>query len=178
MAVFLYIALYLFIAIFDLVFITLIFLYGLLPFVLHGAIYVATTNEKALKMIEMADLKPTDRAVDLGSGDGRLVIALARQGIEAHGYEINPILVRQSQKAIKEAGLENLASIHLKSFWDENLSGYNKVLVYGMRHMLGDLENKLKKELKPGALVVLNTFSFPNMKPEKQENNLFLYRIV
>lgn len=177
MEVFLYIALYLFIALFDLVFITLIFFYGLLPFVSHGAIYVATTNEKVLKMIELADLKPADRAVDLGSGDGRLVISLARQGIEAHGYEINPILVRQSRKAIKKAGLENLAFIHMKSFWNEDLSKYNKVMAYGMRHMLKDLGDKLKKELKPGSLIVLNTFSFPNMKPEKQENGLFLYKI-
>ena len=67
-----------------------------------GAINVPTTDEKVEQIIKILDLKGKNKAVDLGSGDGRLIIALAKSGVEAHGYEINPFLVSLARKNIQK----------------------------------------------------------------------------
>ncbi len=145
------------------------------PTLFWGAIYVPTKPEVVKKMINLADIKPGGKAIDLGSGDGRLVIALAKAGVEAHGYEINPFLVRLAQKNIRKAGISDRAFIHLKSFWKEDFSKFNIVTVYGMSYIMGKLELKLKKELKADAKVVSNSFAFPNWQHSKKEEGIYLY---
>ena len=161
----------------DLVFIGYFFLYGLFPFAFKGAIFVPTPRDRIDRMIELAELKPGEKAVDLGSGDGRLLLALAKKGIECHGFEINPILAAESQRAIKKAGLENLAFVHLENLWDQSLADYNAAFIYPMGHMLLDLEQKLAREMPKGSRAVLYAFSFPNILPERKERGLYLYRI-
>jgi Protein-L-isoaspartate carboxylmethyltransferase len=81
-------------------------------FVLRGAPYIPTKREGVIKMLKLARVRPGCKALDIGSGDGRLVIALAQAGAEAHGCEINPVLVWWSRRKIKAAGLEGRAFIH------------------------------------------------------------------
>ncbi|MBU1045697.1 50S ribosomal protein L11 methyltransferase [Patescibacteria group bacterium] len=146
-----------------------------MPSLFWGAIYVPTKPEIVKKMINLADVKPGEKAIDLGSGDGRLVIALAKTGIEAHGYEINPFLVRLAQKNIRKAGISDRAFIHLKTFWKEDFSKFNIVTVYGMSHIMKKLELKLRKEIKPGAKIISNSFVFPNWRYSKKEEGVYLY---
>ena len=91
---------------------------------LRGGPYVPSNREIVERMIGMAGVRPGEKAVDLGSGDGRVVIALARAGAEAYGFEINPFLVSWSRRNIKKAGLEGKAFIIKRSFWKENYSKY------------------------------------------------------
>ena len=146
-----------------------------MPFIFWGAIYVPTSWSKIKKIIELADIKQGERAVDLGSGDGRLVIALAKSGAESHGYEINPWLVRLARKNIRKEEFTDKAFIHLKSFWGKDLSGFDVITVYGMKHVMWRLEKKLKKELKPGARIVSNGFEFPSWPAAKTEEGIYLY---
>ena len=156
-----------------------IFLYKIIFYIYSyffwGAIYVSTSDEKVEKMIGFLDLKKIKKAADLGAGDGRFVIALAKEGIEAHGYEINPFLVLLARKNIKKAGLENKAFMHLKNLWQTDTRDFDVVFLYAMKHMMKKLEKKLNKELKPGASIVSNYFVFPNWKPEKSEESITLY---
>jgi len=140
-----------------------------------GAINVPTTEKRVVQMISFLDLNPSGKAVDLGAGDGRLIIALARAGVEAHGYEINPFLVSLARKNIREAGLENKAFMHLKNLWQKDLGEFDIVVLYGMKHMMGKLEKKFEKELKPGAKIVSNYFVLPTWKPERAEDSIYLY---
>ncbi len=140
-----------------------------------GAIYVPTTEKRVEQMLSFLDLDKAKRAVDLGAGDGRLVIALAKEGIESCGFEINPFLVSLAQKNIKKAGLENKASVQLKNLWNENLEDFDVVVLYGMRHMMKKLEEKMNNELKPGAVVVSNCFAFPNWICSKKMDGIYLY---
>jgi len=159
-------------------FITLGFLNSVIPFLFWGAIYVPTKKDKVEKMIKLLNVKPGERAVDIGSGDGRLVIALAKAGAIATGFEINPFLVKIARRKIKKAGLEGKAFIYCKNFWKEDFSPYGAVSLYGMSHIMKGLEKKLKKELKKEARIVSNTFSFPNWSPAKKEDNIFLYKKI
>src|SRR5882672_3428464 len=70
----------------------------------RGAPYVPSRKDSIKKMLVLANLKPGDKVVDLGSGDGRIVIAFARNGIDAHGYEISPALVLWSKLMIFALG--------------------------------------------------------------------------
>ncbi|MDB5194939.1 MAG: hypothetical protein JWO84_123 [Parcubacteria group bacterium] len=142
---------------------------------LNGALYIPTDTDTLERMIEAADLKQGDVLVDIGSGDGRLVIAAARKGIEAKGYEINPFLVWLARRKIRKEGLETLASIAWRDFWSADLSRYSVVTVFGIGHIMKRFERKLDAELAPGSRVICNLFALPNWKGEKR-NGIFLYK--
>ena len=166
----------LFFLVFDFFF--LLFLLGrsFLSVLAGGAFYASTRAETVKKMVELAQIKPGEKAVDLGSGDGRLVIALARADAKAFGYEIDPLLVWLSRRQIRRAGLEKQAFIYRQNFWNEDLSGFDVVAVYGIGQMMKKLERKLKRELKTGARVVSNYYTFPDWAESKKEDRLHLYR--
>ena len=161
-----------------LIFITAVFLKSLMPFLFWGALYVPTKDEKVKKMIELLDIKEGEKALDIGAGDGRLVIALAKAGATATGFEINPFLVKLAKKNIKKAGLEGKAFVYCKNFWKKDFSQYDAVSVYGIGYIMKSLEKKLKKELKKGSRIASNAFGFPNWSPVKKEDNIFLYKKI
>ncbi len=133
-----------------------------------GAPYVKSQKEKVEIMMCLADLKPSDLVADLGSGDGFFTIEAARRGAKAIGYEINPFLVWWSRHKIKSLGLAERAKICRKNFWSANLSGATVVMFYGITGMMGRLEKKLEKELRPGTRIISNGFSLPNWQEEKK----------
>lgn|SRR4030042_914004 len=166
-----------FILIIVLIFVAALLLFAFIPLIFFGgAIYLPTKKNAIKKMIELAEIKPEDKAVDLGAGDGRLIIALAKAGVEAHGYEINPFLVLLAKINIYRAGLKDKAFIHFKNFWEVDLSDFNVVAVFGITHIMEKLETKLERELKVGTRIVSNSFSFPNWPPIKKNGGVYLYK--
>jgi len=143
--------------------------------IVRGAIYFPTSARSIEIMIKIVEIKSGQRLADLGSGDGRILIAFARQGAQAHGYEINPLLVLSSRHKIKQAGLQDRALVHWKNFWRADFSRFDIIIVFGISYIMKGLEKKLKKELKPGAKVISNLFQFPNWQPTCRENGVYLY---
>ncbi len=141
---------------------------------LRGAPYAAIGNQRLQTMLKLTNVEKTNKAVDLGSGDGRIVIALAKHGAEAHGYELNPVVYLFSKFNVYKSGLSN-AHIHWGDYWTKNLSEYNLVTLYGTTHIMGNLEKKLRKELRPGARIISNHFQFPHWKPKKIKDDVYLY---
>ncbi len=150
---------------------TFLFVYALF----FGAPYVPIPKYGLEKIIEYAAIKPGQRAVDLGSGDGRIIIAMAKAGAIAYGYEINPVLVWWTRRKIKKEGLEGKAFVSLKSFWNEDFSSCDIVTLFGVRKIMARLQDKLDKELKPGAKIISFGFSFPNWEIVKKDKATFLY---
>ncbi len=142
----------------------------------RGPFYVPIRRKYVPRVIAMLDPKPGERIVDLGSGDGRLLVALAEAGAEAHGYEHNPLLVMRSKQNFKKKGLEGKAFVHMSNFWDVDVSVFDGVVVYGIPYIMTRLEEKLKRELKPGARVVSYSFPFPNWEPTQKEKAVYLYK--
>jgi hypothetical protein len=143
----------------------------------HGAIYDPSSAAETQAMADVADVRPGERAADLGSGDGRVVIALALKGAEAHGYEVNPVLVAISRRRIAQRGLGGRAFIHWGNFWRTNLSRYELITVFQVGFIMGRLETKLKRELSPGARIVSHYWRFPGLTPEHAQGSIYRYRI-
>lgn len=144
---------------------------------IFGAPFQPINNKKLKTIISLVKSNKKQKAADLGSGNGKIVIALAKQGIEAHGYEINPFLVMYSRHKIKKAGLKGKAFVHWKSFWKTNLEKYNLIILFQFSTIMKRLERKLKKELKPKSKVISYHWKFPTWKPIKTLNkDIYLYK--
>jgi len=140
-----------------------------------GASYEPSKDAVLNKMIKLANLKRGAKMAELGSGDGKIVISFARQGIRADGFEINPILVWWSRRKIRKEKLENCAKIYWKSFWNVDFGKYDVVTSFQVFYVMGKLKNKLRKELKKGAKVISNQWKFKNWKIEKSLGKVYLY---
>jgi 16S rRNA A1518/A1519 N6-dimethyltransferase RsmA/KsgA/DIM1 with predicted DNA glycosylase/AP lyase activity len=137
--------------------------------------FVTTSTDHIKSILELAAIKKGTSIVDLGSGDGRMVLEFAKAGGYVAGYEIKPDLVARSKKRISEAGLENNAVIYQRDFWTQNLSSFETVYIYGMGSIMGRLEQKLEKELQPGSTFVSNIFRLPHWKIKRTKNGVHLY---
>lgn len=141
----------------------------------RGAPYVPSSDAKIREMVRLAAIKPGERVADFGSGDGRVVMAFARAGAEAHGYEINPILVWLSRRRIRAAGLADRARIHYQSFWRVNAGPFDVVVVFGISHIMAGLGRKLRRELRLGTRVVSNAFLVPGWEPAVAADGVYRY---
>jgi protein-L-isoaspartate O-methyltransferase len=143
----------------------------------RGAIYDPSSRVEAEIMARIAEVRQGEKAADLGSGDGRVVCALARAGAEAHGYEINPILVLVSRSNIRREGLGGRAFIHWGNFWRRRLSDYSLITTFQVGFVMARLEAKLTRELVPGSRIVSHYWRFPRLRPEQTQGNIYRYRI-
>ncbi len=142
---------------------------------LFGAPFQPSSNRALRNIIELSEVKKGQKVADLGSGDGKIVIGFAKQGIEAHGFEINPALVLISRIRIKRLKLQNKAFIHWKNFFKQNFSGFDIITSFQIVYLMPGLEEKLTKELKKGSKVISNTWRFPHWKPKKRLGDVYLY---
>jgi ribosomal protein L11 methylase PrmA len=147
----------------------------LLFYLSRGAIFVPTARAKVALIIKLAQIMPGEQVADLGSGDGRIVIALAQAGAMAHGYEINPLLVWWSRYLIRQAGLQKTAIIHWQDFWNADFSQYSAVTVFGIDHIMKRLGQKILRETKAGTRVISYAFPFPGWVPTTRERGVYTY---
>lgn len=103
--------------------------------------------------------------VDLGSGDGRIVIEGARLGYNGTGYELNPWLVWYSKLAARRSGLSHRTSFQRKNLWNVDLGKYDIIVIFGVSQMMEALEAKISAEMKPTASVVACRFPLPAWEP-------------
>lgn len=121
--------------------------------------FVPTPSSIVRAMLELADVTPSDVVYDLGSGDGRIVIAAAREyGARAVGVELDPDLVKTSRKRAEKAGVADKTTFIEGDLFKTDLSDATVVTLYLSFSTNRRLESKLMKELKPGARVVSHRF--------------------
>jgi len=142
---------------------------------LYGAPFVPADPEAVSAALKLAKLRKGERFYDLGSGDGRAVLAASDLGAKAVGVEINPLLWLWG--ACRSVFSGRKANFLLLSFYDVDLRNADVVFIYTWQWTNEKLEGKLKRELKKGARVVSHRFTFPNWKPaaEDRERRLLLY---
>src|SRR5579872_2036826 len=124
----------------------LVYLTLQLLYLWQGPPFVESDDKSIEHIITFVNLYKPKRIIDIGSGNGKLVIALARKGYYVDGIEINPILSKKSQISIKRAGLKN-ARIFWGNFWSFDVSDYDMVVLYLINHVMPKMQKKLEKEL-------------------------------
>lgn len=137
--------------------------------------YVTTDKRKIDTILELADIQKGETVVDLGSGDGRLLFVSAERGALPIGYEINPALIMLTMLRAKLKGLEKQVTIKNISFWKADLKVADVIFVYAFRKTMTRFEDFIWQNAKKGTRVVVNTNPFPNKKPQKEKDNIFLY---
>lgn len=145
-------------------------------FLQPGAIYYPTTTPSVAKMLELSQVSAKDTLIDIGSGDGRILIAAARLGATAIGYEINPLLVWKSRRHVRQLKLDKKITIYCKSFWKADFSQATVVTVYLFSHLMNRLQKLLEKKAKKPLRVVVNDYPFPNLIPIKHYQKIYLYK--
>jgi tRNA G37 N-methylase Trm5 len=131
--------------------------------------FVPSPQEVVDKMIEVAGVKKGDVVYDMGSGDGRIVIAAAKKGARAVGFEIDGDLVKESRENIRKAGLQNLAEIRHQDILTVDFSPATVVTMYLLPDVNLKLKPNLQKQLKPGSRIVSHSFDMGDWKPERVE---------
>ena len=137
--------------------------------------YVATKKEKIETIIKLANIKKRETIVDLGSGDGRLLFAAAEKGARAIGYEINPFLIALTLVHAKLKGVAKRIVIYKQSLWKADLVVADVIFVYGRAKTMQRFEDFVFKNAQKGTRVIVNTNQFPNKRPIKSRNGIFLY---
>jgi outer membrane protein assembly factor BamB/protein-L-isoaspartate O-methyltransferase len=131
------------------------------------AIFVPTPDDVVERMLELAQVKKENLLLDLGSGDGRIVIAAARKyGSRAVGYEIDERLVRESREKVKQAQVEQLVRVEHEDIFTVDLSGADIIAVYLPSPLLERLIPQLEK-LKPGSRIVSHQFMIPGVRADQ-----------
>jgi hypothetical protein len=132
-------------------------------------IWVPTPQALVEKMLDMAKLTPKDIHYDLGSGDGRTVIAAAKRGAQAVGVEYNPDMVALSERAAAKEGVSAKAKFINGDIFQTDFSHATVVTLY----LLPSLNVKLRPtilKMKPGTRVVSHAFTMDEWQPDQTEN--------
>lgn len=150
---------------------TLILIFGFV--VAFGAPYLPTLKGRMDDIFTLLDLKPGQRLLELGSGDGRVLLAAAKKGIYATGYELNPLLVIWSKLVTWR--YRHLVRVHWGNFWQAAWPQTEGVYVFLLDRYMKKLDNKIIQESAGKVKLVSYGFKVPHKKIAKKRNGLFLY---
>jgi len=128
-------------------------------------VWVPNPPEMVERMLDLGKVTPCDFVVDLGSGDGRNVIAAARRGARALGVEYNPDLVELSRRHAAEAGVAERATFVQGDMYEADFSEATVLALFLLPQNLQKLMPKFM-QLKPGTRIVANTFGLSGWTPE------------
>lgn len=130
-------------------------------------IWVPTPPELIEAMFSLADITSRDYVVDLGSGDGRVVIAAARRGARALGVEYDPLLVLRSREAAARAGLSARARFVRGDMYTARVPQATALALFLLPTNLAKLRDGFLS-LRPGTRIVINTFGIPGWRHDAE----------
>lgn len=129
-------------------------------------VWVPTERAVVNKMLEVARVTPQDYVIDLGSGDGRTVVAAAKRGARALGVEYNPKMVELSRRNLARAGVGSKASIVQGDLFETDFSEATVLTMF----LLPSINIRLRPKIlamKPGTRVVSNSFTMEDWQPDR-----------
>ena len=125
--------------------------------VLFGAPYLPTLAPQVKTALELAELKKGQHLLELGCGDGRVLIAAAKQGIRVTGYELNPVLAFISW--LRTRRYKGLVTVVWGNFWKGTLPPADAIFVFLLPKYMEKLNNKVIQEYS-GKKIKLVSFAF------------------
>jgi len=131
--------------------------------------YVPTVEEDVELMLDVGRVGPDDYVVDLGAGDGRIVIAAARRGALGHGVELDPELVALARANAQTAGVADRVAFVEGDIFETDIARATVVMLYLFPEANLELRPKLLAELRPGTRVVSNSFHMGKWQPDAHD---------
>lgn len=138
---------------------------------LQQAPFFTTPPDVVARMLRMAQTGPRDYVIDLGSGDGRIVIhAATAHGARGLGVDLDSSLVELARERAREAGVAARVEFRVQDVLQADLSEASVVTAYLVPYLLERLEPRLLAGLRPGARIVTHAFPLPNWPYDEMQS--------
>jgi hypothetical protein len=132
--------------------------------------YVPTPQVVVDRMLELAQVKSGETVIDLGSGDGRIMIeAASKYGARGFGVEIDPLLVKRSNENARRAGVADRVKFLQQDLFKTDFHEANVLTLYLLPDVNLALRPKILAELKAGARVVSHDYGMGDWRPDAEE---------
>ena len=141
--------------------------------VFAGAPYVPSRKVDIKKMFDELNLRKSSLVIDLGCGDGKVLVEASKHGLKAKGYELNPFLYAIAKFRLREFPESEVV---LGNYWTADISKASLVFVFSAAPFMDRLYTKLKNELKKGGLIASYAFSFEGVKIFKKIEPINIYK--
>lgn len=129
--------------------------------------YVPTPQSVVERMLEIAGVHPGDYVIDLGSGDGRIVIAAAKKGAFGHGVDLDPERVSEARENARKAGVDNRVVFLQKNIFDTDIREASVITMYLLPDVNRKLRPRLFDMLEPGTRVVSHSFTMGEWRADQ-----------
>jgi hypothetical protein len=132
--------------------------------------YVPTPQPVVDRMLQIANVGPQDYLIDLGSGDGRIVVtAAAKHKTRGFGVDLNPTRIAEAEENARKAGVTDRVAFYQRDLFETDLTQASVITMYLLPRVNLELRPKLL-ELKPGTRIVSHDFSMDDWKPDHHED--------
>lgn len=129
--------------------------------------FVVTPQRDVDRMMRLAEVGPGDYVIDLGSGDGRIVISAAELGAVGHGIELDAGLVREARLRAEGAGVADRVAFVQQDLFQSDFSRATVLTMYLMPDVVMRLRPVLFESLAPGTRIISNSFDMGDWRPEQ-----------
>jgi SAM-dependent methyltransferase len=130
--------------------------------------YVPSPTSVVADMLKLADVGPNDYVIDLGSGDGRIVLTAAKVfGARGFGVDINEKLVREANESARQQGLADRANFTIQDLFKTDIRKATVLTMYLLPNTVNMLKDKLLAELNPGTRILSHDYPLSGWIPEK-----------
>lgn len=156
----------------------LVLAWAVLGPVIYGAPWHWTRKQTVRRALDLCEAKPGETLVDLGCGDGRVLITAAREyGLNGVGLEVDPLKAGVSRLRVKLAGVGGRVTILRRNVHEYDYRSADILFIYMTHRVVDRLFPAVFEQLKPGARVVTHRFCLKGVHPDKMDgqHNLFLY---
>ncbi len=131
--------------------------------------YVPTPQNVVESMLDLADVNPSDYVIDLGSGDGRIVIAAAKRGAAGHGVDLDPQRIKEARDNAEREGVSDQIMFIEGDLFETDFSEASVITMYLLSSVNRKLRPELLDKLQPGTRIVSHSFDMGSWKPDKEE---------
>lgn len=149
----------------------LVLLFGFVVF--FGAPYLPTLTPQVDAALKLADLKKGQHLLELGCGDGKVLIAAAKQGLRVTGYELNPVLALISW--FRTRRYKGQVRVVWGNFWQKKLPKADAVFVFLLPKYMSKLDKKVIQQSSKPVKLVSFAFKIPGKEIVVQKEGIFLY---
>jgi protein-L-isoaspartate O-methyltransferase len=130
--------------------------------------YVPSPSSVVSDMLKLADVGPKDFVIDLGSGDGRIVLTAAKVfGARGFGVDINEKLVKDANEAARQQGIADRASFTIQDLFKTDIRKATVVTMYLLPNTVNMLKDKLLTELNPGTRILSHDYPLSGWMPDR-----------